>query len=883
MTTGVFELLFAPGEVAEIRAVGCRRSHKAWDGFATGNGIVAGYFDNPDAFARKASAVDDAGPKGVYFTLNPVNPALLARGANRLHALGMKDPVTADKDIVCLRWLYVDLDPARPAGISSSREELNAALAVAKQVVDYMEGGLGWSKALRAMSGNGYHLLFRLPDIEPSDTNKSLLRKCLQALDAKFSTDAVKVDLTTFNPARICKLYGTWARKGDSIEIRPHRQSMLTQNNPERLEQVPVTDISKVEALAAMAPEEGAPKGAPGSMGKPEIAGSAGSPAAEKQKAPAKKPNAANSLGTLDLGAYLAHYGVEVHSAESKGGGLQYKLVRCVFNEAHGPNEASIYQTEGYPYLTYQCFHDSCQGKTWKDARAAISGKDKIARFYSNYDPNWKAPPADNPLRDHAVPAPECTLPGPAGIGAGAEVEVGDPPVVAPPAEMDHRYFFDVGDRGRAVFIPQYMANYFDQLYGPIVHTNGQFWRYEGGVWRAFPKSVLFSAGTVALHARANPSWVDNAIRVLEGCVNRVEEEWPDCSNYVNCKSGMIDLGRLVAGDIEDALVSHDPDFGSRVQVPCNFDPDPEIMDDWMRFWFDVFPDDRKNGLQKQYVVQDYFGYCLLPDCRFAKALFLCGSGANGKSTAMSVLEAMVGRENVSTLSITDLAQRFKSQFLENKMVNIATETNTRDPVSTEIFKAAVAGDPITAERKYGEPYVFRPRAKFLLAMNDTPVVPDKSFGFERRLIVIEFTRRFEEHEMDPDLARKLIDKIDGVFFWSLLGLQRLLQNAGFAISEAVAADKKRFLHALYPLLSYFDERLCQDPEMAVHAPSLYKDYKEWCSDGGNRAFSRNKFYEQLLSNMPSVRKDMTYGERRLPHFIGIGLRAGDAPALRSE
>lgn len=866
----MFDLFFAAGEVTEIRAIGCRRSHAAWEGFAVGSGIVAGYFDSATDFADKAAAIDQAKPKGVYFTLNPVNPVLLARGANRLKALGQKDPLTADKDIACLRWLYVDLDPSRPAGISASKDELKAAFAVAKRVVDWMEDALGWARAVRAMSGNGYHLLFRLPDLTVTEANTALLRNCLRALDAKFSTDMVKVDLTTFNPARICKLYGTWARKGDSIEARPHRQSFLTKTNPAALADIPASGIAQIEALAALAPAAGADNknGAANSIAPGPIVDSGGSGEAKKKASPAKSSNAVNSLGVLDLGAYLAHYGVDVHSAEAKGGGTQYKLVRCVFNPDHGPNEASIFQTDAYPYLTYQCFHTSCNGKTWKDARTAISGPAKIARFYSNYDPNWRAGPEDNPLREHTAAAPACSLSRPSGNGVSV-----DEPAIAPPAEMDADYFFDVGDRGRRVFIPQYMANYFDKLYGPIVHTNGQFWKYQEGVWRAFPKSVLYAAGTQALHAKANPAWVDNAIRVLEGCVNKIEEDWQDCGNYVNCLSGMIDMGRLVAGDIEDALVPHDPSYGSRVQVPCNFVPDPEQYDAWMRFWFDVFPGDNVNGLIKHNVVQDFYGYCLLPDCRFAKAMFLCGSGANGKSTAMTVLEAMVGRENVSTLSISDLAQRFKSQFLEGKMVNIATETNSRDPVSTEIFKAAVAGDPITAERKYGEPYVFRPKAKFIMAMNDTPVIPDKSFGFERRLIVLDFPRRFEEHEMDPDLPAKLIAGIDGVFFWSLLGLQRLLQAGGFRIAGPVAADKKRFLQSLYPLLSFIDERLSVQPDMAVHCPTLYKDYQEWCKDGGNRAFSRNKFYEQILASLPSVRRNANYGERKLPHFEGLALR----------
>lgn len=859
MTDRVFGLFFAPGEVVEIRALGCRRNNKAWDGFAGAGGTVAGYFNDAAVFSRCASEVDQAEPSGVYFTLNPVVPDLIARGANRLRAIGRKDSVTSDADVVCLRWLYVDFDPERKAGISATKDELAAAFELAKETVRWLEGEMGWSRAVRAMSGNGYHLLFRLPDLPPDDAHKALLRDCLRALGAKFSTDQAKVDETTFNPARICKLYGTMARKGDHIEVRPHRRSLLTRNNPEVLADVPVTDLARVRELANLAPKDEAKKKASHAKDKGEIARNT-APVASKKSA---KP--ANSLGKLDLDRYLSHYGVEVSKVDETSDGTAYRLVSCVFDPAHGPNEASIYQSDAAPYLTYQCFHNSCRGYRWRDARNQISGSDKIASFYDGYDPKWKPPgtaAGENPLRDHEVVPATSQDPEPGCDCGGLE----------PPNDIDMGFFFDVGDRGRMVFVPRYMANYFARFFGPIVHTNGVFWRYENGLWREFPKDCIYSAGIVALKEKAQPMWVENAIKTLAGLVNRRESEWPDASGYINCMNGMVEISRLVQ-DVENALVPHDPKYGARVQVPCSFDPDISKMDDWIRFWGEVFPGDE--GMLKHDVVQDFYGYCLLPDCRYNKSMFFYGTGANGKSTAMGMLEEMVGRDNISTLTITDLSQRFKTQFMQNKLVNLATETNTRDPVSTEIFKAAVAGDPITAERKYGEPYVFRPFAKWILAMNDVPVVPDKSYGFERRILIMNFPRRFEDHEIDPELPDKLRVNIDGIFLWSLLGLQRLLKNNGFVVPEPVTKEKSRFLHALYPLLSYIDERLQVTDGMAVHCPKVFADYRDWCKESGHRAFARNKFYEQLQMNLPGVERKQAYGDKRLPHFVGLAMREG--------
>src|SRR5581483_3340090 len=48
-----------------------------------------------------------------------------------------------------------------------------------------------------------------------------------KALASKFSDNACHVDTTVHNPSRICKLYGTMIRKGESTTERPHRLSRI--------------------------------------------------------------------------------------------------------------------------------------------------------------------------------------------------------------------------------------------------------------------------------------------------------------------------------------------------------------------------------------------------------------------------------------------------------------------------------------------------------------------------------------------------------------------------------------------------------------------------------------------------------------------------------
>ncbi len=96
-----------------------------------------------------------------------------------------------------------------------------------------------------------------------------------------------------------------------------------------------------------------------------------------------KQPPHGNDKSKLDVAAYLATYNIDVIKEKPYGSSNLYCLKHCLFGESHVNNESAIGQTtEGK--LFYQCFHNSCKGRTWHDARRAISGNDSLTNFYPN-------------------------------------------------------------------------------------------------------------------------------------------------------------------------------------------------------------------------------------------------------------------------------------------------------------------------------------------------------------------------------------------------------------------------------------------------------------------------------------------------------------------
>jgi hypothetical protein len=209
-------LLLQPGQVTELRALEVttpdyRRPH-----------TVSGYFDAQEALWH---AVMELTPKarGIYIVPNPIHPALLARAANRMRTVTERDALTSDADILKRHWLMIDADARRPSGISSTEVEHRAALDRARQIRDVLAAD-GWAQPILADSGNGAHLLYRI-DLPVDDGG--LVKRTLEALAFRFDDDLVTIDQKVFNPARIWKLYGTVARKGDDTPDRPHRLARL--------------------------------------------------------------------------------------------------------------------------------------------------------------------------------------------------------------------------------------------------------------------------------------------------------------------------------------------------------------------------------------------------------------------------------------------------------------------------------------------------------------------------------------------------------------------------------------------------------------------------------------------------------------------------------
>jgi len=335
--TGIVHAIAAleePGQVVEVRALG-------------ENGTHSGYFTDFDALARKVEALDaDPSVHGCYVTLNEVNPALLARRANRIKMhLSRADATTGDADIVRRRWLPIDIDPVRPSGVSATDAEHELALAKANEVAVWLFG-IGFLEPIRGDSGNGAHLLYRI-DLANDEAATKLVKAVLFVLDALFSDTGISVDTANYNAGRIWKLYGTVTRKGDDTTERPHRRSRII-SVPE---EVVVVSREQLEALTAQLPT---------------------APSPEPQGSSAPEGIA------IDLEKWLISHSIAIRSKKPYGsGGTIFILDQCPFSLAHKDGAYAIQFASGAIHAA--CHHTSCDNRKqrWQELWEKYETKDE--------------------------------------------------------------------------------------------------------------------------------------------------------------------------------------------------------------------------------------------------------------------------------------------------------------------------------------------------------------------------------------------------------------------------------------------------------------------------------------------------------------------------
>jgi putative DNA primase/helicase len=335
--------------------------------------------------------------------------------------------------------------------------------------------------------------------------------------------------------------------------------------------------------------------------------------------------------------------------------------------------------------------------------------------------------------------------------------------------------------------------------------------------------------------------------------------------------NGLVHLASLVEG--KDFFRQPTPRFFSPNVLDYAFDADAQEPKAWLEFLNKLWPDD----LQSVETLQEWFGYCLLPDTRQQKMLLLVGPKRSGKGTVARVLSALVGPGNVAGPTLSGLATSFGLWPLIGKTLAVISDARlsgrTDATVITERLLSISGEDALTVDRKHLPPVTLKLAARFVVLTNELPKVNDTSGALAGRMLLLRLTRSWYCEE-DTTLTQRLLGELPGILRWAVAGWQRLRDRRHFVQPESGKELRGQLEDLGSPVGAFLRECCVVGAEYQVTKDALYDRWTQWCATGGQQhPGDKATFGRNLLAALPTVRSaQQRNGDRRVACYLGMGL-----------
>ena len=238
--------------------------------------------------------------------------------------------------------------------------------------------------------------------------------------------------------------------------------------------------------------------------------------------------------------------------------------------------------------------------------------------------------------------------------------------------------------------------------------------------------------------------------------------------------------------------------------------------------------------------VQKLVGYSLTGLTTEQILIILWGTGANGKSTLVEVLSALVGEYAAKTPTSTFLLKRNDSipndlAALQGVRYAYASEVEESRRLSESLVKDITGGEKIRARFLHREWFEYRPEFKLWLSTNHKPIIRGADHAIWRRIRLVPFKVTFPREKQDRGLAEKLKTELSGILNWAVEGCLAW-QREGLEPPEEVVHATESYREEMDTLAAFLRERTEADPASCVSAKVLYKTYCAWCEENGERA-----------------------------------------------
>jgi len=319
----------------------------------------------------------------------------------------------------------------------------------------------------------------------------------------------------------------------------------------------------------------------------------------------------------------------------------------------------------------------------------------------------------------------------------------------------------------------------------------------------------------------------------------------------LNVLNGMLDLR---TGE----LLPHHADYKSTIQFPVEYDPEatcPTYLE-----WIELI------GIGDQLDdLEEVTSQMLDPSRTPTKAAFLFGPSRSGKSTYIRIAEALAGPENVTGVTLQQLADdRFAAANVYGKALNAAADLRAADVNDLSVFKLMTGEDVIQANRKFGSQFAFTNRALFMFSANEVPTVTEGSRAYFERVKPFKFGSSFAGAEK-PEIEELIKTELSGILTRLVAAWQRRAQRGRYLAT--VPEVDREFEIASNRVLQWISEEMAifeavpggKLPRSQVTGiRELWQAFKYW-ADGSTMASKKFKAHLTSIDGVFEVYAEGNY------------------------
>ena len=291
--------------------------------------------------------------------------------------------------------------------------------------------------------------------------------------------------------------------------------------------------------------------------------------------------------------------------------------------------------------------------------------------------------------------------------------------------------------------------------------------------------------------------------------------------------------------DVEsDEIIKAEPKYFTANPVPWKLGDSTEtpIMDRIFEEWVG------KDYVQTLYEI---IAFSTIPKYFIHRFFILTGSGSNGKTSFLKLLTKFLGTDNIAT---TDLFKLLKSRFetakLYRKLACIMGETNFSTLQNTGLLKQLTGEDIMGYEFKGKNPFDAYNYAKLIIATNTLPMTTDKTRGFYRRPLIIEFPNEFTE---EKDILSEIPDEeFNNLAMKCVRILNSLWKNRTFTNEGTIEDRMQKYEEKSNPLILFIKTSCEKDVNASVPFSEFYEQYTAFLSEHGYRLQSAKETSSKL-------------------------------------